>query len=243
MRHLTSNARLPQDGEKLLQRIEDPASLGAHVTHINTIVRGGDLGQIHNLLLFRKSARHIGQPGAQAHRAILHRLIDEPLHLRQFLRSRCPNRDAAHGLLPHRVVTNQRRHIDGNPRLVDLVKKRRHIRPGTTAVSRDDRRHPHAQKILCRWNLADLLRVRVHVDESRCQHEARRINLLVRRSIRLTHRHDATALHPHASGKGVRACAIDDPPVRDPQIIIRCQSQRHQHQPNHQPKCFHHLIS
>ncbi len=67
-----------------------------------------------------------------------------------------------------------------------------------------DPRHD-TQKIFRRWQLADVLRVRVDVDESGRDDVSEGVDLRRRRSFHVTDSHDAPALHRDAAGDHRRA--------------------------------------
>jgi len=191
------------------------------VAHIDAVVRGSDFREGDDLVGFGKGTGHVDQTGAQADRAVLHRLIDEGLHRRELCFIRCADENAAHALLAHGAMTDQRGDIDGDSGLLELFEKLRHVGARIAAVAGDDGCHAHAQEILRNGYLADVLRMRVNVDETRRGHLSARVDGLIGGTLGFPDGDNLSALHADAAFHQRRTTAIGDSRILDEEVEIR----------------------
>ena len=149
-----------------LHAVEDAVRFVAHVRDVDAAHASRDLRELDHFGGRRERAGHVEQSGAQAERAVVHPLADEPAHLararrrspcgrpgRSPRRARCPGRRT----VPKFGVTSRRR--DAVEERLDR-QRRRPVRPF------DDRGHALPHVVVGRRHLEDAAaRMRMDVDE------------------------------------------------------------------------------
>src|SRR6185503_4742606 len=82
-----------------------------------------------------------------------------------------------------RVVTDERRVVQGDAGLPDLVQRLADVPRRRSAVARDDGRHTHADEVLRQRPRRDVVRMGMDIDEARREDEAAGIEALARREL------------------------------------------------------------
>ncbi len=190
-----------------------------HVAGVNPAIRRDHLGQFHNLVGLSEHPRQINQAGGQPGRPLLHRRLQQLFHPLHFLRRWRPVEVAAHGPGTHTIVADQAGDIDCHIRRLDLAEKPFEIQRRAPAVARHHRRDSHPHKILRPRHLRQLVRVRMHVNETRRHHQAPRLDFLLRLPVHLAHPHDAPRANSNVGKPGRIARPIHPPPVPNHQVV------------------------
>ena len=167
MGELGGQAALLADLDRLGGGLADLVALIAHVGDVHAAVARGDLGELDRLLGGREGSRQIEQPGAHAHGAVAHALVDERAHAVELGgRGRPviePNRFPAHG-----VVADEAAVVDAQRRLAQLVQERAERQRAAAVVAFDDRGDPLAELVLGVGSVEDgVVGVVVNVDKAR----------------------------------------------------------------------------
>ncbi len=221
VRHFERDLGFPADAQELFQGLENAHGLISHVAGIHAAMRGGHLGQRDDFLRLGKGARHVDKPGAEPHGAVLHTLLHEGLHRGELHRVGSADEAAAHAFLPDGAVADKRGHIHRDLGFLNLGEELGNIGPRMAAVPGDNRGDAHAQKVLCRRDAADVLRMRVHVHKTRRGHLASGIDGDRRRSLHGPGGDDPPVLHGNAACHHGSAAAIGNLRVGDQKIKVR----------------------
>ncbi len=111
--------RAPGDVDQLVDGLEQPIALAAHVADVHAAVGRGGLAQRDQLVGPGVEGRGVDQRRAHAERAFLHRLPDERLHPREFLGRRRPVVviELVHA---HGGRADEGRDVQGHPALLEV---------------------------------------------------------------------------------------------------------------------------
>ncbi len=85
MRDFGANVRLPRDAEQFVQRVQNSRAFITYMAGVDAVVSRRDLCQFDDFLRLRIRARQVDESRRKPDRAVLHRLLHQRFHLRQFL--------------------------------------------------------------------------------------------------------------------------------------------------------------
>ena len=138
----------------------------------------------------------------------------------------------AHHLSAHRIVPDQRTHIDPQPQLLDLLEPRRQVQLRPAAVPRDHRGHAIVQEVVgARIALDVAFHMHMDVDKSRRHDALPCVNRAGGGGVmQVAHRGDASILDGDIGAEPRIAAAIDHPRVANHDVVVRRGSDERQQQ-------------
>ena len=242
MRNLQSDLGRRTGAQRLRHRIDRAGIAIARVGGIQCTVASDVATQAGYFFFRRADFRGVFQSGGIAECALLESLAQQPPHGCQPRRigGAIAQSQSAQTQL---AVGHQRQHVDPRPRFTQPVEVFRHAVPPQryAAVEAVDvagrqtwianRRTPetaiadHLQgHALCqrthraRIDQQRVIRMAVDIDESRCDDQSRRIDMVRRLTVEVTYSNDAPILHANIGNTRRAARAVDHRAARDAQV-------------------------
>ena len=219
MRNLRTDMRFAGNPEHLVQRRIDLRILMTHVARINAVERGDHLGQLNNLIRLREHAGLINEARREAHRAVLHGLLEQRLHLLQFLSRGRPIKVAPHALRPHVVMPDERRHVHRHVRLLHVPKELPHVQSGQPAVADNDGSYAHPDEVLRFGHGCHIVGVSMDVNEPRGHDQALGLDFSFGIAGDSADRCDAPILDGHIGEERRVARTVDHPAMADDDVV------------------------
>ena len=242
---LRTDVRLARNRDELVNGLEELVAFAPEVRDVAAVVFGRGLAEFDQFVGLGVERRRVDQRRTDAERALFHRLAHVAAHAFEFVVRRRPV-IVAHLVDPQRGRTDERRHVAGNPLVLEELQVLAKRRPRDLEVvvgnllqeaglhGLGERAHrPALAHHLERHALADVaLRAAVvnqghrspaqHVDEARRHGQAFGIEGLRGRAELRANRRDAVAGYRDVRFEGLAAEAVIDEPVGDQQVEVWC---------------------
>ena len=221
------------DGERLVDRLEQPIAFIPHVGIVTAAVRGDDLVECDDLFGRGIDGRRIDQRSRQADRARLHRLADQALHPLE-LRGRCLAVDVADRDRADLGVPDRLDHIQRHPGTVEPIEVLGHRRPAgrrasSPASGAADSPSPALIVVIpCVSRLSPACavleerarRLAHHVDEPGGDHQPPGVDRpACRHGAQASHGDDPAGANRHVTHVPGGAAAVDDPAAAEDEVV------------------------